>query len=269
MTPMDAALCEPDVSRPEVALALATRSDTAPLWLRGVTLPPRQVRAPRPRSLGSVGKALAPYLAVYVIGGIFMLRWGGTDPSQNNVSYASEWFSIPLVVALSSLIGVPIALLSWAWTRLRRALHLAPRIPLEPVAFAPPPQPTSLSFKSQLWPAHRRWLAAEGQLVLDGERISFNPPAQRRRSAVSEPWSSVTSVHLEPRISWGRGQRGHLVIGVRSGRPIELMLPRPHYDRLSTFLSTAQVGHAEDADREYAVGDSVVGRPFVPLIASA
>ena len=204
-------------------------------------LPPRQVQPPLPRSLGSVFKALAPYLAVYVLGGILMLRWGGTDPSQNNVSYAWEWFTMPLVVALSSLVCVPIALLSWAWGRLRRALHLAPRTPLEPVALAPPPQPTSLSFKSQLRQADRRWMAVEGHLVFDDEKISFNPPAPRHRCAVSVPWSSVTSLQLQPRIAWGRGQRGHLTIGVRSGRPIELMLPRPQYDRVATLLRTAEV----------------------------
>jgi hypothetical protein len=255
MTPVDVALCEPDVSRPGVALAAPTSRGGEPLWLRALTVPPRQVRPPRPRSFGSVGKTLAPYLAVYAIGGVFMVRWGGTDPSQNNVSYAWEWFTIPFVVALSSLICVPVALLSWAWGRLRRALHFAPQAPLPPGAGVPPPQPTSLSLKSQLWPAHRRWMAAEGQLVLDDERISFNPPAQRHGSAVSVPWPSVTSLQLEPRIAWGRGQRGHLRIGVRSGRPIELMLPRPQYVRLVTLLTTAQGEHADEAGREQAVGD--------------
>jgi hypothetical protein len=241
MTSVDASPCRPDVSLPGDVAAIPGTTDAEPLRLRCTNVPPRQVRPPTPRSLSSVFKALAPYLAVYVIVGILMLRWGGTDPSQNNVSYAWEWFTIPLVVALSYLVCVPIALLGWAWGRMRRALHLAPKTPPAPAASPPAPQPTCFSFKSQLWPQHRRWMAAEGQLVLDDEMISFNPPGSRHRGAVSVPWSSVTSLRLRPRIAWGRGQRGHLTIGVRSGRPIELMLPRPQYDRLALLLGTVQV----------------------------
>lgn len=241
MTAVQAPLCEPDTGSSGMALPPPTPPDAEPVWLRGVTLPPRDVRPPLRRSLGSFCKALTPYLAVYVIGGILVLRWGGNDPSQNNVSYAWEWFTIPLVVALSSLVTVPVALLGWGWGRLRRALHIAPQMPPEPVVLTPAHEPTSLAFKSQLWPAHGRWRAPEGQLVFDHETISFDPPGLRHRSAASVPWSSVTLLQLRPRIAWGRGQRGHLTIGVRSGDSIELMLPRPHYDRLATLLSTAEV----------------------------
>jgi len=256
MTSVDAFLRGPEVTEPRVAVTPPPISSAESVWVPGVTLPPRQVRPPVRRSLGSVLRALTPYLAIYVVVGVVMVRWGGTDPSQGNVSYALEWFTIPVVVALSCLVCVPIALLSWAWGHLRRALHLTPRTPPEPVSIAAPPRPTSLSVKSQLWPARRRWMAAEGQLVFDDEKISFNPPGARRRSAASVPWSSVTTLDLRPRLSWGRGQRGHLTIGVRSGPPVELMVPRPHYDRLVTLLSTPQVDKAERAACEPAFSDS-------------
>jgi hypothetical protein len=188
MTSVDAFLCGPDVSVPEAAVTPLTTASAQPVWVPRVTLPPRQVRPPLGRSLGSVFKAVAPYLAVYVVVGVVMLRWGDTDASQNNASYAWEWFTIPIVVALSYLVCVPLAVLGWAWGHLRRALHLAPPTPSKPVAVAPPSESTCLSVKSQLWPAHRRWMAAEGQLVFDDEKISFNPPGPRRRSAFSVPW---------------------------------------------------------------------------------
>ena len=235
MTSVDAFLGGPDVSLPEMAVTSLAPSSAQPVWAPRVTLPPRQVRPPLGRSLGSVLKTIAPYLGVYVVVGVVMLRWGGTDPSQNNASYAWEWFTIPIVVALSYLVYLPIALLAWAWRRLRLALHIAPPTPAETVAVAPT-LPTCFSVKSQLWPAHRRWMAAEGQLVFDDEKISFNPPGPRHASAVSVPWSSVTKLELRPRFSWGRGQRGHLTISVRSGLPVDLMVPRPHYDRLVTLL---------------------------------
>ena len=235
MTSVDASRSGPDVSWPEMGVTPLAPTSALPVWVPGVTLPPRQVRPPLARSLGSVLKTIAPYLGVYVVIGVVMLRWGGTDPSENNASYAWEWFTIPIVVGLSYLAYVPIALLAWAWRRLRRALHIAPTTPAETVALAPTP-PTCFSVKSQLWPAHRRWMAAEGQLVFDDEKISFNPPGPRRASAVSVPWSSVTKLELRPRLSWGRGQRGHLTIRLRSGRTVDLMVPRPHYDRLVTLL---------------------------------
>ena len=97
-------------------------------------------------------------------------------------------------------------------------------------------------------------MATEGRLVFDDEKISFHPPARRHGSAVSVPWSSVASLQLRSRISWGRGQRGHLTIGLRAGRPVELMIPRPHYDRLATLLSTDQVNRSTPANREPVVG---------------
>jgi hypothetical protein len=99
-------------------------------------------------------------------------------------------------------VGLPLAMLAWAWGRLRRALHLALRTPPAPVADAPPP--TSFSFKSRLWPVRHRWMAAEGQLTFDDQKVSFHPAGLRRAGAVSAPWSSLASLQLRPRIDWGR-----------------------------------------------------------------
>jgi len=177
---------------------------------------------------------------VYLAVGMVLVRWGGTDSSQGNVSFAWEWFTIPVWIALYALLGVPLALLSWAWSHLRRVLHLAPAPSSEPVTpRAAPPPPTSFSAKSQLRPERRRGTGPEGTLVLDDESISFT--TARRRHDVSIPWSSVTTLQLRPRIAWGRGQRGHLTIGVRSGRPVDVMLPRPHYDKLAALLGAPAV----------------------------
>jgi len=179
-------------------------------------------------------KSVLLYLVVYLTVGLVMVRWGGTDTSQGNVSYAWEWFTIPVWVVSPSLVSVPIALLSWAWRGLRRPSP-GPALPV--VAPVPKP-PTSVSVKSRVWPERRRWRAPEGTLVLDDRAISFDPGDARGRGAVSVPWLSVTRLDLRPRISWGRGQRGHLTIGVRCGRPLELMIPRPHYDTLAALLRT-------------------------------
>lgn len=240
MTSVDAVLCGPDSSVTEVAAMPIETPSAQPVWVPSVILPPRQVQPPLRRSVGSALRSVAPYLLVYVVVGVVMLRWGGTDPSQNNASYAWEWFTIPLFIALSYLVYVPFAILGWAGKRLRRSLHMAPPTPVEAVTVAPTPPPTCFSVKSQLWPTHRKWAAAEGQLVFDDDKISFNPPGPRRRSAASVPWSSVTKLELRPRVAWGRGQRGHLTIGVRSGQPVDLMIPRPHYDRLVTLLAAPQ-----------------------------
>ena len=103
--------------------------------------------------------------------GIVLLRWGGTDSSQNNASYAWEWFTLPVVVVLSYLACVPVVLLGWAWGHLRRTLHLAPPKPPKFLAPAAPPQPTVPSLPRSALAWCRRWMAAEGLLVFDDENI--------------------------------------------------------------------------------------------------
>jgi len=222
-------------TRPGESAGEAADPSATPSWVPSV---PRKVTPPVRRSRTVVLKAVLPYLVVYLTVGLLMVRLGGTDSSQDNVSYAWEWFTIPVWVAASYLVSVPIALLSWAWTFVRRVLLRPSQGPPLPVVAPSPAPPTSLSVKSRLWPERRRWMASEGTLVVDDEGISFNPSGARGRGAVSVPWPSVTKLDLRPRVSWGRGQRGHLTIGVRSRGPVELMVPRPHYDRLAALLGT-------------------------------
>ena len=83
MTTVDAALSGPDLSfSAGLAVAMPTTSGAEPIWLPAVALPPRQVRPPRPRSLGTVGKALAPYLAIYLVGGSSCCAWVALTPRR-------------------------------------------------------------------------------------------------------------------------------------------------------------------------------------------
>lgn len=82
------------------AVSIDPGSET--VWVPAVDLPLSAVEPPITGSPAAVLKTVAPYLvitlaylgiAVACWGGTGMLDWGGTDPSQNNVTYA--WSSLP------------------------------------------------------------------------------------------------------------------------------------------------------------------------------
>ena len=118
-------------------------------------------------------RPVLPYFVAYVVIGIALARWGGTDSSESNVSFAWEWFTMPLVVAFSYIVVVPFLALEWVQRRVRRNRRQPER------ATAPVLAPAAFRAKAKLWPQRRRWSAPEGTLVLNDECIAFESPGPR------------------------------------------------------------------------------------------
>ncbi len=227
--------------RSPAAPATAADRTHPPHWTPPVALLPRDVHAPVRRSFGAAMRPVLPYFVAYVVIGIALARWGGTDSSESNVSFAWEWFTMPLVVAFSYIVVVPFLALEWVQRRVRRNRRQPER------ATAPVLAPAAFRAKAKLWPQRRRWSAPEGTLVLNDECIAFESPGRHHRRAVAVPWSSVTELRLHRSIAWGKAQRGHLTIGVTGTRPVELMVPRSGYDRLAELLATPAAATEEAA----------------------
>ena len=248
----------PIVSAAVPGTATATESATATAtatawesssWVPATDLLPRTVEAPITGSGRAVVRTAGPWVVALLVyigigiagwGGTGILDWGGRDASSGNVVFGWELYTIPFEVAVQLALFMAVSL-AWslsafgvgvAWKKLvvdrRRRPTDAPSPPPTPDA------PTSFTTKARFRADGRRW--TEGRLVLDDGGLSFEPTGKRKGAAVRVPWPLVTGLRLDPRIAWGRCQRGHLLIRVRQGRTIEVMVPRPGYDRLARLL---------------------------------
>ena len=233
--------------------AVSREPGSEAVWVPSVDLPLGAVEPPITGSPMAVLKTLAPYLVIAVAylgiavacwGGTGILDWGGTDPSQNNVTYGWEYFSIPLIAVLTvglnalaiAAVTLPVALLGSAWKRFTAKRHPVQEVPTDAPVSAPPPR--SFTTKARLRTAGHRWVTREGNLALDDDGLSFQPTKGRRGPTSAISWAQITHLRLHPRISWGRFQRGHLTVDLADGRHVDWMIPRTGYHGLARLLGS-------------------------------
>jgi len=133
-------------------------------------------------------------------------RWGGTDSSESNVSFAwsgsrcrSSWPS-------------PTS----SWCRSWRSSGCSAGCAATPAARARHRTCTctgGVSGQGQAVAAAPPLVRPRGHTRPQRRVHRFESPQHHRR-AVAVPWSSVTELRLHRSIAWGKAQRGHLTIGV-------------------------------------------------------